>query len=476
MRFVPKISLSLQLTFAFLLVIFLSWILSGATAYYLIHLDYQAMRQQVVARGGDPAMLPPAPQFTWHDVLIGPGRIFTRDQRGPQPQRRRRQGGIDQPPGQDQPSDGAEFAQPPGDYGNGRPPFGTGSGQPPGAMGPLNQPNAAGPNRQPGPPPPTAEQVRQAQMRDLSMLSMRLAIALALAVLAGVWLGRRVLKPLGELSRGAKAFRGGRLDHRIPARGNDEFTELAVTMNAMAERVSRQIADLEGDAQRRKQLLADVAHELRNPVMTLRTMSGAMAEGLAEDPERRARALASMITTSDRLFHLVTDLLELARLDLHELPLHRQPVDLHELAAGCVQAHQAAAQAAGITLLPVDGPAVTLGLDPDRVAQVVDNLLNNAISYAGAGASLRVTLQDGDPVRLLVADTGRGIPARHLPYVFDSFYRANAARTPGDAHSGLGLRIARGLIEAHGGTLELTSTEGQGTTVTMTLPREEARG
>jgi len=440
MRFVPRISLRAQLTIAFLVVIFLSWVLSSATAYYVIRQDYQAFRQRILANAGDNARLPAPPRFTWRDVLLGPQRVFTR--------------GLDRPPGPGR-MRRFENALPPG---AGQQP---GIGRPPGA-GPLIREEIREPrNGMPG----------SAGAGDSLLLFSRIAIALGLAVLAGAWLGWRFLRPLTELSQGARMFHAGAFSHRIPVRGGDEFSELATSMNEMAGRVSRQIADLEADGKRRQQILADVAHELRNPVMTLRTMSGALEEGLAEDPERRARALRSMVRTSDRLFHLVTDLLELAKLDLRELPLHRRPVELRELLAAGLQSHAAAARQAGIILLPVEGPPLTARVDPDRLTQVIDNLLDNAISYAGPGARVRAELLDGDPLRLLIADTGRGIPARHLPYIFDPFYRANAARPAGDDHSGLGLRIARSLVEAHGGALTLASTEGKGTTVTVTLPK-----
>ncbi|MHB9110330.1 MAG: HAMP domain-containing sensor histidine kinase [Armatimonadota bacterium] len=447
MRSVPRISLRAQLTIAFLVVIFLSWVLSSATAFYFVRQDYQAFRQQVANRTGDASRLPPPPQITWRDVLLGPQRPFTRGLDRPLPPPDVRiQPGLPrlnpQQPGMRQPPN-------------------------PGFRSPLSPMNgeARGPgpgNGRPGPANTGG---------DSLLLFSRIAIAVALAVLAGAWLGWRFLRPLGELSQGARMFHAGAFGHRIPLHGGDEFSELATSMNEMADRVSRQIADLEQDAKRRRQILADVAHELRNPVMTLRTMSGALEEGLAEDPERRQRALRSMVRTSDRLFHLVTDLLELAKLDLRELPLHKQPVDLHELIIASLQAHAPAAQAAGITLLPVDGPALTARVDPDRLTQVIDNLLDNAISYAGKGARVQVTLQDGNPLHLIVADTGHGISARHLPYIFDPFYRADAARASGDEHSGLGLRIASALVEAHGGTLALASTESKGTTVTITLPK-----
>jgi signal transduction histidine kinase len=294
-------------------------------------------------------------------------------------------------------------------------------------------------------------------------------IALGIALLAGAWVSRRFTRPLSILMRGARTMTDGRFDKPIPMYGDGEFAQLADTLNQMSARVSAHIAQLEQAAETRRHFMADIAHEFRTPLTTLKTMGGALEEGLADDPERRRRAARSIVRTSDRLLRLVTDLQDLAKLDLHELPLHRQPVDVRELAASCVQAHADSARAADITLHPVaSGPPLMVDADPDRLAQTLDNLLNNAISYAGSGAEVTVTLDD-IPRRICVADTGRGIPAAHLPFVCEPFYRADTVRNPGDTHCGLGLRIAKALVEAHGGALTLDSVEGQETTVIITL-------
>ena len=299
-----------------------------------------------------------------------------------------------------------------------------------------------------------------------------MAIAVLLAILAGAWLSAGFTRKLRHLSKGAGAFNEGRFDYRIADLGDDEFAQVGATMNSMAGRVAEQVGRLEEDAKRRRQFLADVAHELRSPVATLRTMAGALQDGVANDSQRRDRAIGSLVRTSDRLLRLVTDLLELARLDLHELPVHPQPADLRELAATSIELHAASAAQAGITLGHIeDGEPVMAYADPSRVSQVLDNLLDNAISHAGTGAQAQITIEDSDALRIIVSDNGRGIAAAHLPYIFDSFYRADKARTLDRGHSGLGLRISRALIEAQGGTLTLTSREGAGVTVIITLPR-----
>jgi signal transduction histidine kinase len=458
---VPKLNVRLQLILSILGIILISWILSAATAYIIMRKDILTLRHVMLA---DPQRYPepiPEPRFTFVDVLLGSQSILPREARvppraGPPPP----QGGALQPPPSgpmQQRSDG-DFQQPP----------------PPEGMGALTgelPPNGVGDGAGQPPPPRRQAMPRESTQPRLWNTVARSLIALGLALGAGLLLARRFTRPLTALTRGARAFRGGQFSYRIAPEGENEFAEVAIAMNEMAEQVAAQIKRLEDDASRRKHLLADVAHELRGPIMTMRTMAGALDEGLADDPERRGRAVQSLVRASDRLLHLVTDLMEIAKLDLGELPLHRQPVDLAELAEGCLHAHVARAQEAGVTLQPLraSGP-VMVPCDPDRLAQVLDNLLDNAISYAGDGAAIQVSLAGTGPVLLTVADTGRGIPAKHLPYLFDAFYRADSARSPKDRHSGLGLRITRGLVQAHGGTLTIQSTEGKGTTATVVLP------
>jgi len=335
--------------------------------------------------------------------------------------------------------------------------------------------------RLPPPPPPEGEGPPFALFaRGLpidwrgGLFPAHIVMALVLSVAAGAWLSRRFTRPLASLSAGARAFQGGHLEHRIPEGRQGEFASVAQTMNDMASRLADQIATLEEDARRQQQVLADMAHELRSPVATLRTMAEALRDGLADEPLRRQRALQATVSSIERLEKLVDDVMVLARLDLHQLPLDSAPVDVRALARTCVETHRGPAEKAGVSLTPVrEGEPVIADADGVRLAQVLDNLLDNAVSYAGAGARASVTVEAGPVCTIVVEDTGRGVAEAHLPFLFDPFYRVDASRSPGDRHAGLGLRISRGLVEAHGGTLDLHSEEGRGTTVTIKLPGAE---
>ncbi len=475
MRFVPKGNVRVQLTLTILLVILLSWLCSTIMSNYLILQGMRNLRETMLLH---PELYPhplPEPQIGLRELLLGPAEGFAHLLDQPRPPRATSlarppgMAGEDGEPGPPEPStrDAGEPGPRPQrddvEPGPSRPPAQSEGGA---GRRPLGTDFALGPPRPRGPASlPGADLYR-------IVIFARAFVALFFALLAGAWLSRKFTRPLSELSHGAQMLQHGNFAYRLPVHGGDEFTQVSQAMNGMAERVARQISHLEEEARRRQQFLADVAHELRSPVTTLRMMAGALEEGLAEDPERHTRAVHSLVRTSDRLQHLVTDLLELAKLDLHELPLHRQPVDVRELAGACLQAHAPAAAQAGVLLQPVaPGEPLMLEADPDRLAQVLDNLIENAIHYAGVGAQVAITMTEDDPVRLMVEDTGQGIPARHLPYLFDAFYRVDTSRTPGNSPSGLGLRITRGLVEAHGGTLTLDSEVGKGTRVMVSLPR-----
>ena len=409
----PRASVRINLALAILLTIVLSWVLSSGIANYLNYLRMSSLYRDMVSR---PDIYPtpiPEPKFGIVEFLTG-----------------RPPGAGHWPPG------------PPPRPGPGRPPMG----------------------RPPGP-----EQI------ELRWVLLRLAVALGLAGLAGAWLGRKFTKPLMQLAEGADAFQSGDFEYRIPTSGKNEFAAVATAMNQMASQVSDHINRLEEDADRRRQLLADIAHELRSPVTTMRTMAGALQDGVADEPGRKELAVSSLVGTSERLLRLVQDLMELAKIDLNELPLNTRQVDLRELVNSAVQSHAVEAASHRVVLYPLDSDRpVNIVADPDRLIQVLNNILENAISYAGEGAEVRVRLEDSDPVRMIIEDTGKGISAQDLPRIFDSFYRADAARTPGEYHSGLGLSIARRLVEAHGGTLTVSSEEGKGTLVTIEIPKNYA--
>lgn len=222
--------------------------------------------------------------------------------------------------------------------------------------------------------------------------------------------------------------------------------------------------------QRQRDFVADASHELRTPLALLR----ANAEVLARHPEQQIAdnldLVDDLIAETGRLGRLVTDLLTLARADAGQLPLAHDPVDLSELGHELVrELHPLAAQR-GLGLRAAIAPAVTLRGDADRLRQLGLILLDNALRYTQQGAVTLQVAADAQAATLSVADTGPGIAPEHLPHLFDRFYRTDAARNASDGGAGLGLSIAKWIAEAHGGTITVTSTPGQGSAFTVRLP------
>jgi signal transduction histidine kinase len=243
-------------------------------------------------------------------------------------------------------------------------------------------------------------------------------------------------------------------------RTGDEVGELAASFNHMS-------IDLAQATQSRRQLTADIAHDLRTPLSVILGYTEALSDGkLSGAPE----TYDVMHSEALHLSHLVDDLRLLSLADTGELPLNRRPIALQVLLERTAAAHQPQAAKKAIDLLVDADPALPeIEVDPERMAQVLNNLVSNALRHTPKGG--RVTLsavqQNGD-ILLSVTDTGSGISAEELPYIFNRFYRGDQARQQ-NGESGLGLAIARSIVRAHGGTISVDSTVDVGTTFTITL-------
>jgi two-component system sensor histidine kinase BaeS len=275
---------------------------------------------------------------------------------------------------------------------------------------------------------------------------------------------RRFTAPLAEVMMAADAVADGDFQVRVTERGSREFARLAASFNRMTEALQR--AD-----QQRRNLTADVAHELRTPLQIIQgNLEGILDDVYAPTTEH----ITATLDETRLLAHLVEDLRTLSLAEAGQLPLHLAPVDVRDVLADAVTSFSGPAEAAGITLEAHYDPATPLIVQADvaRLNQVLGNLLSNALRYTPAGGhiALRAT-RDADRVCLQVQDTGNGIPADDLPYIFDRFWRGDRARThtPG-VSSGLGLAIARQLVHAHGGRITVQSVVGQGTQFQIFLP------
>ncbi|MEV6303533.1 ATP-binding protein [Actinoplanes sp. NPDC051861] len=287
------------------------------------------------------------------------------------------------------------------------------------------------------------------------------AALLVAAALGTAWIARRVSRPVRLLTGASLQLAAGRLDVRVPTRGEDELARLSASFNAMAEALQR-------SEERQRRLVADVAHELRTPLSNLRGYLEGLADGVIEPSPELFASLHEETLLQRRI---LDDLQVLALAEAGELEYAKVPVDLAELAETAVTAHRAVAAAAGVDLV-VDAPEpVRVEADPDRTRQVLGNLLSNAIRYTDAGGRVEIRVErDSHAAILSVRDSGVGMTTEEVTRVFDRFWRADPARQRATGGSGLGLTIARRIVADHGGTLDATSTPGLGTTFTVRFP------
>lgn len=291
-------------------------------------------------------------------------------------------------------------------------------------------------------------------------------IAILLAAAAGRTLARRIASPLESLADAAGAVSKG--DLNPPVSSGTGIAELHSVERAFDEMT----ASLRRSDEMKKAFVADVAHELRTPLTVIKGTIETLEDGALDDLEGRAPLLSSMMRETDRLIRMVNELLVLTRADAGSLVLNRQAVDLAELAQMRCDNMGVVASRRGVELNVEREPhPFTISADPDRISQALDNLLANAIRHAPAHSAVTVSLRaKTGGVECSVRDSGGGIPARRLPFIFDRFYRVESSRDRTSGGAGLGLAIARALIEAHGGTIGAASEEGLGTTVSIYLP------
>ncbi|ACJ33416.1 ATP-binding protein [Anoxybacillus flavithermus] len=221
----------------------------------------------------------------------------------------------------------------------------------------------------------------------------------------------------------------------------------------------------------RKDFIANVSHELRTPIAMLQGYSEAIVDDIAATDEEKKELAKVIYDESLRMGRLVNDLLDLARMEAGHLMLHHEQVPLKPYVERIIHKFQALAKEKGVHLLVEMNDELIVSFDPDRVEQVLTNLIDNALRHTDEGGEVRVIVDaDEEVVRISVQDSGSGIPEEDLPFVFERFYKADKARTRGRSGTGLGLAIAKNIVEAHKGTITVHSKLGEGTTFTFTLP------
>ena len=286
--------------------------------------------------------------------------------------------------------------------------------------------------------------------------------AILLALFLGILLAGTLTEPLRELTVATRAVAAGDLDQTVPVRSTDELGELADSFNLMSAELSR-------SQHLRRQMTADIAHELRTPVSVIIGHTDAIDDGVLPPSKETIDIIRD---EAERLERMVEDLRMLTRADAGELLLDKSPLDVQPLLEKVVKAHRRAAARCDIKLsVDYEPNPVKVYVDADRISMVLGNLLNNAIRYTPEGGRITLSAQSqGGNVEVVVTDSGPGIPEDKIARVFDRFYRIEKSRSREDGGSGLGLAIAKSIVEQHGGTIHVESVVGEGTSFIIVLP------
>lgn len=303
----------------------------------------------------------------------------------------------------------------------------------------------------------------------IALLVFSLAVALPLALVTAVSLAAEI----SDLSRGASALAAGDLSVRVPVHGSDEFARLAVTFNHMAERLqasSRRQIELE---QARRSLVAAVSHDLRTPLASLRAAAEALRDGIVTDPPTVKRYLSSIQAEAERLGGLIDDLFELSQIDAGNMRLSFEPTCLADLISDTVESMSHQARLKRIHLSGQAPPDLAPILaDPLKIQRVILNLVQNAIRHTPADGSVSLEAREvEEAISVSITDSCGGIQPRDIGRLFERFYRGDPARHRDGSGAGLGLSIAKGIVEAHGGRIWVENATSNGCRFSFTLPK-----
>ena len=292
-------------------------------------------------------------------------------------------------------------------------------------------------------------------------------VGAVIALILGVFLSRTLTQPIRELTHATHAVAEGDLSQQVPIRSNDELGDLAQAFNKMSAELSRSVDS-------RKQMTADIAHELRTPLSLILGHAEAVHDGVLPPTRENFEIIRE---EAARLEHLVNDLRTLSLADAGELTINRQAIEPGRLVEEVASLYQFETQRKNISLeLDIASPLPTIEVDPGRITQVLTNILDNALRHTPEGGEISLSVkEEDDQVKVEIQDSGPGLKTEDLDRIFERFYRADPSRQrdgefPGG--SGLGLAIARSIVQVHNGQLSAESEPGRGLKIIITLPKK----
>lgn len=286
-------------------------------------------------------------------------------------------------------------------------------------------------------------------------------LAITLASCIGFLFARTLVRPVNRMTKTAKAIKEGNLAARTNLRGEDEIAHLGETFDAMADSIER-------DRELERRLTTDVAHELRTPLMAIRSTVEAMIDGVFKADEERLETVNSEV---QRLSRLVDAILKLSRLENRSTPLKKEIVDVGKLISGIVSTHEAFVADSGLTLFYEADPDIQVFGDADMIRQATANLISNAVRYTPEGGFITVRVKANDLMALIeVEDTGIGLTPDEAKMVFSRFWRADAGRTRESGGLGIGLSVVKEIVDRHDGWVQVEGIKGQGACFTIHIP------
>jgi len=311
-----------------------------------------------------------------------------------------------------------------------------------------------------------------ASEHDLLLATVLLIFAGGMAMTLGLFLSSALTNRIRRLEQASRSLAEGDLSVRVQVQGQDEIAALAGAFNQMALQLEAAAAKQREVERLRSDLIAWVGHDLQTPLASIRAILEALADGMVDDPASVKRYLETAQRDVRSLSLLIDDLFQMAQIDAGGLRLERAPAALSDLISDTLESFSALAARQGVKLEgSAEADVDPVLMDTPRVGRVLNNLVNNALRHTPSGGSVEVrALRTARGVEVVVADTGEGIRAEDMDFVFERFYRGEKSRSRATGGAGLGLAISRGIIEAHGGEIRLESDPGAGARFTFFLP------
>lgn len=308
---------------------------------------------------------------------------------------------------------------------------------------------------------------------DLALAGVLLLFAVIIATTFGVFIAANISDGLRQLARTARRLATGDFSVRAAIPGRDEVSQVAAAFNDMAAQLQEAAQQREEVETLRRDLIAWTSHDLRTPLTSIRVMIEALHDGMVDDPETVQRYYRTIRADVVALNNLIDDLFELAQLDSGVLTLAKEPHSLGDLISDTLESFRVIAGQRQIELDGEVGPNLDpVLLNPPKIGRTLANLVSNALSYTPAGGRVRVTAHRANgSVQVIVQDSGPGFAPADLPRVFEKFYRGEQARSRATGGAGLGLAIAKGIVEAHGGRIWAENTTNSGAKISFTLPK-----